>query len=499
MTQDARGSTPESSTESSTQYVLGIGTGRCGTKSLAQLLNAQPDAAVTHEDWPLLPWSAERGEETILTRLSRYRRTRPAKLVGDVASFYLPYLEAALRRMPQLKVVCLQRPRADVVRSFCEWLDRTSPLPTNHWAVDPGPDWFHDFVYTRMFPKYDTKDREEGIGRYWDEYQQRVEDLAARYPDRVRVFDTEAALNTPAGMSELLTFVGVPQERQVFKLGHQSNQVEKAPVRRRKFAGRAGDPNDPRKCVILTPHQGNVVSACDNSLRVLEQRGYSVRRVSGYSAIDVGRSQIATDLLREGFEETMWIDSDTGFHPDAIDKLRAHQLPIVCGIYAKKGPREFACHIGPGIERMMLGEKGGLYEVVYAGTGFLHVRRQVYMDIFQKLRLPTCNERFSRLFIPFFAPLIRAHDEASWYLAEDYAFSHRARLCGYRIMADTTIRLWHYGQYGYGWEDAGVAKPRYGSFEFSFKNKGGARPSPAAQPGAAADGHDDTAHEAKAA
>ena len=38
------------------RLVLGIGTGRCGSHALAELLNHQPDANVTHEQPPLLDW-----------------------------------------------------------------------------------------------------------------------------------------------------------------------------------------------------------------------------------------------------------------------------------------------------------------------------------------------------------------------------------------------------------------------------------------------------------
>jgi hypothetical protein len=31
-------------------------------------------------------------------------------------------------------------------------------------------------------------------------------------------------------------------------------------------------------------------------------------------------------------------------------------------------------------------------------------------------------------------------------------------------MADTTIRLWHHGSYGYSWEDAGKDQERYETF-----------------------------------
>jgi hypothetical protein len=33
-------------------------------------------------------------------------------------------------------------------------------------------------------------------------------------------------------------------------------------------------------------------------------------------------------------------------------------------------------------------------------------------------------------------------------------------------MADTAIRLFHHGSYGYTWEDAGNDKPRYESYYF---------------------------------
>jgi hypothetical protein len=57
-----------------------------------------------------------------------------------------------------------------------------------------------------------------------------------------------------------------------------------------------------------------------------------------------------------------------------------------------------------------------------------------------------------------------------WYLSEDFSFSHRARQVGYKIFADTTIRLGHIGRYSYAWEDAGMTLPRFGSFEFHISD-----------------------------
>ena len=149
----------------------------------------------------------------------------------------------------------------------------------------------------------------------------------------------------------------------------------------------------------------------------------------------------------------------------------------------QKGKRALACHVLPGTPAMTFGKEGGLVELLYAGTGFLLVRREVYLAVGRQLEVPVCNERFGHPMMPFFLPQIRPVEEADWYLAEDYAFCHRARSCGYKIHADSSVRLWHIGTYRYGWEDAGVDRERYGAFKLNFNDRipaGGTAPPEAA-------------------
>jgi hypothetical protein len=54
-------------------------------------------------------------------------------------------------------------------------------------------------------------------------------------------------------------------------------------------------------CVVLVPAFQPPVPRCDEALRELERRGYAVRRVRGFSAIDQGRNQMASDALQGGF------------------------------------------------------------------------------------------------------------------------------------------------------------------------------------------------------
>lgn len=69
--------------------ILGLGSGRCGTLSLAHVLNRQPGVQVSHEERPRLPWKRLPGEWVIRERFARMRGQRNGRIVDDVASFYL--------------------------------------------------------------------------------------------------------------------------------------------------------------------------------------------------------------------------------------------------------------------------------------------------------------------------------------------------------------------------------------------------------------------------
>lgn len=224
-----------------------------------------------------------------------------------------------------------------------------------------------------------------------------------------------------------------------------------------------------RRAVVLVPYLTHIEPACEDGLRALERTGLPVRRFAATAAIDRTRSEMATAALRDGFDELIWIDSDIQFAPDAIEQLRGHDLPIVGGIYAKKGVQDFAAHLEPGTTELQVGSGGSLLDVRYLGAGFLCTQRIVYDDIQRTFSLPTCNTRFAAPAVPYFLPMVITDAPGYWYLGEDYAFCERARQAGHKIVVDTTIRLGHIGRYTYGWEDAGQAVPRVPSATFSFR------------------------------
>jgi hypothetical protein len=219
-------------------------------------------------------------------------------------------------------------------------------------------------------------------------------------------------------------------------------------------------------CAVLVPVASAVDPECEDALRELERRGYPVWRVRGFSAIDAVRNQMANDALAQGFDELMWIDDDIVFDPDDVDEMRRHDLPLVCGIYPKKACRQFACAFLPETRQVLFGTNGDIMEILYCGFGFVLTRRVVYETMQQKLGLSACNQRFQMPLVPYFTPMVAGEGEQAWLLGEDYSFCERARRCGFRVMADTTIRLWRAGRYRYGWEDAGRDVERFTDYSF---------------------------------
>ncbi len=206
---------------------------------------------------------------------------------------------------------------------------------------------------------------------------------------------------------------------------------------------------DNARCVILTPAARYIEPHCDLSLRQLESAGYVVRRWFGGSLVDVLRNRLATQALADGFEELMWIDSDIAFDPASVDRLRAHGLPLVCGLYPTKIDCLPTWVEAPGSAAGIAAGENSLLEIHYTGCGFFLARAAVFREVQRRENLPVCNSQASDPMVPYFLPMILERNGAATYLEADFAFCERARRAGFRIFADRTIILQHIGIFGY--------------------------------------------------
>jgi len=196
------------------RLLLGLGTGRCGTVSLCEFLNAQPGVQMVHEGMVdgenhLFSWDG--GDSDKLDRWLAFleQRAGKARFFGDIGMYLLPYADRLLERYPDSRVIVMRRGRASTVSSYLHKAKRY-----NHWMEHDGTVWERHPLWDSAFPTYDAATKPAALRRYWDEYYAAAERLREANPDRVQIFDM-AQLNDRAGRAAILDHAGVPLEGRV--------------------------------------------------------------------------------------------------------------------------------------------------------------------------------------------------------------------------------------------------------------------------------------------
>lgn len=242
--------------------VIGLGSGRTGTASLAHLFDSQPGGLCFHElnpsgavfdgnPQPMLNTIAEfqailkGGDRRLLAidyarpasvaTYEKLQRMENVRLLGDIAFYYLNYVEDILAVNGSVKFVCIKRDKTQTVESWLKkstvgrwpslWLaDRIKSLLTrtpfhreyNYWMAHDGSHWMPDPVWDKTFPKFQAAGKRDAIEQYWEDYYRKADRLAAAHPDNFRIFDI-SSMSHPEGQKAILAFVGVPEHERVLK------------------------------------------------------------------------------------------------------------------------------------------------------------------------------------------------------------------------------------------------------------------------------------------
>jgi len=237
--------------------IIGLGTGRCGTQTLARLLNMQKSALITHEKNPhTISWIGS--DDVILSNIQEFEQAiktgkpelsithfatnkniqekmdsiKSVKLVGDVAFYYLPYVRLILKKNFNIQFICLQRDEEETVNSYIKKtrgkkrrgiLDKLFPSKErNPWIHHNGRKWSKDPLWDKCYPKYDINNKKEAIRLYWQEYYQTASELQQEFPENFRIFPMES-LNSIKGQKEILSFVRITENNMILNVGLKEN------------------------------------------------------------------------------------------------------------------------------------------------------------------------------------------------------------------------------------------------------------------------------------
>jgi hypothetical protein len=188
------------------RLIIGLGSGRCGTASLAHLLNLQEGASVTHE-FCSMPWEFDKEIWAWnMGRLLFGKWPYDTDVIGDVGFYWVNYIERLLEKVPETKFICLKRDRQEVVESMWKF--------TSGLNVHPTDERF------RMYPRYDAHPK-DAVGLMWDDYCKITERWQGQYPEYFKIMDMDMALNDKGGVREMLVFLGI--KNPVIKAGIRLN------------------------------------------------------------------------------------------------------------------------------------------------------------------------------------------------------------------------------------------------------------------------------------
>jgi len=148
------------------QTIIGIGTARGGTQSLAHWLAGQ-GLDIGHEETWSLDWRREVREERY-----GWNKRRLQDWDGDVACWLTQAAGDLLSDLPEAKCVAMLRPQEDVVESLMETMP---PHRIREGRMFSG----------LPFPNYKEGATEEAWAKYWEEYREVARSLKEGYPDRV--------------------------------------------------------------------------------------------------------------------------------------------------------------------------------------------------------------------------------------------------------------------------------------------------------------------------
>ena len=201
------------------KLIIGLGPGRCGSKSFVTLMNLQKGVEFYHE-FDRLPWVVDiRRANRYFDCFAEYDKT---ECLGDCGNWYIKYVDHLVERFEgYVKFVYLHRPKSHVIRSYLNKV-----VNGNHWTVEgsrfrlPGEKWSQ---FDECYPKYDDP-KKEAIERYYDDYEELVRQAMIKHPKQVKAIDIRDLFGDSICQSKLFDYLEIPEENRHICLTIRENK-----------------------------------------------------------------------------------------------------------------------------------------------------------------------------------------------------------------------------------------------------------------------------------
>lgn len=228
---------------------------------------------------------------------------------------------------------------------------------------------------------------------------------------------------------------------------------------------------------VATPCFGGLVTtgymmSALKLMQTMDSQGFSVslNMLGRDSLITRARNTLVSQfLMTPEATHLMFIDSDITFEPELVRRMLAFDQDVVGGMYPAKAlnwnppdkissrePPQIATlqYVGKFCEGDELERRGAFATGVYAGTGFLMIKRRVIEDMVAAY--PECAYRSDHVYTPvktdrtYYALFeCRIDPQTREYLSEDFGFCQLWRALGGKIWLDVEGALVHTGSHDF--------------------------------------------------
>jgi hypothetical protein len=196
----------------SRKIILGLGTTKSGTHSLAHLFSIQHDTYSGHETVGPLPWKPnyEHCYRAIAQELSAHIE-RTIVLTAWCWLSYIEDLEKTFR--DRIYFICLKRKREDTIRSLMNSQNRTGKSAKSYVDNKLG-----DSFPTYLLPK------RESVEQYYDDYYAEAERLQEKFPNCFMIVDVPKIF--AHNKFQLVMFDFLKISNPVYKIGIHLNKTD---------------------------------------------------------------------------------------------------------------------------------------------------------------------------------------------------------------------------------------------------------------------------------
>ena len=215
------------------KLIIGLGTGRCGTRSLAKLLDSHDEISAGHEQKYML-WDPD---AKVADKFLRKLLNNGSKLSADVGFYWINYVDHISDNYPGTKFICLKREKEKVIESFMR--GDVNPMHSNLilelmsdkitrlrdtvtqeelYEMDENTrEWVETYwdepmldncILKEFFPNYDGGGRRDYLSRYYDDYYEKAKAYAKKYMQNFVLMDMDFALNSQKGINTIFNFIG---------------------------------------------------------------------------------------------------------------------------------------------------------------------------------------------------------------------------------------------------------------------------------------------------